>query len=408
LQPSFKTGLPMARTVNRLTPLSVSKLTKIGRHADGGNLYLTIAKDGSKRWTFMYSIGGRQREAGFGPVARVTLAEARRKGAEWRSLLGQGLDPMTESRASRDAAPKPTFGFCVEAFIKMKAPSWRSDRHHREWRQTLADHAASLWDIPVDEVGVEQVLDVLQPLWARLPDAGSRLRGRIETILDFASASTWRGALANPSRWRGNLQHIFAKRPALLRRHHAAMPYSKLPKFIAGLRNQRTPTSTALEFIILTAARASEALDVRWDEIDVEAAVWTIPAARMKAGVAHRVPLSPRVIEILTEMSAIRSSDFVFAGYRSRRPLSRRIVHRLAAGAGVTVHGFRSTFRDWAGEETPFPRELAEAALAHVAGSAAERAYRRGDALEKRRALMGEWAEFCAGGGALDSFRAQI
>jgi integrase len=388
----------MARSLNRLKALNVPSL-KVGRHSDGGNLYLIVGKDGSRRWTFMFSLGDRQREAGFGAAAKVSLAEARRKAAEWRSLLAHGVDPIEAKKGAseaRKAVPlKPSFGECVDELIKTKGPAWRSEKYRRQWRKTLVEDAGSIWDLPVDEVATEHVLGVLKPLWARLPDAASRLRGRMEATLDFAAANKWREPGPNPAQWRGNLAHLFPKRPAHQRGHHKALPYSELPAFVAKLREEDTTKARALELVILTATRISEVLGARWSEVDIEAAVWTVPGDRMKAAVEHRIPLAPRALEILAEMSAVRTNDYIFPGRRSRRPISRRPVYELAQAAGVTAHGFRSTIRDWAGEETHFSREVAEAALAHAVGNAVERAYRRGDALEKRRELMAAWALYC-------------
>jgi integrase len=398
----------MARQLKRLTARSVAAMTKPGRHADGGNLYLTVSRTGaavSKRWTFMFSFAGKQREAGFGSADAVTLAEARAKAAEWRSLLAKGIDPLAAKKATREAeAGRRTFGECSAELIKSKSSEWRNEKHRAQWSSTLHDYCGPILDKPVDAIDTQAVLGVLQPVWGRIPETASRLRGRIETVLDYAKASGLRSG-ENPAAWRGHLALILPKRQKLSRGHHATVPYADLPEFIAKLRDTETIHALALEFLVLTAARSGEVLGATWDEIDIEAKVWTVPAARMKSGREHRVPLSARAMAILDRMAEIRTGDLVFAGQRRRRPLSGAAMGALVTGA--TVHGFRSSFRDWAGEETSFPREIAEQALAHATGDATERAYRRGDALEKRRGLMTAWSNYCepAAGGNVFALR---
>jgi integrase len=389
----------MARQLKRLTARTVAAMKKPGRHSDGGNLYLTISKTGggvSRRWTFLFSLNGRQREAGFGPAAAVSLAEAREKAARYRSMLAKGIDPLDAKKAGREAqAGRRTFGQCADELIKSKRREWRSEIHAAQWRTTIDEYCGAILDKPVDAIDTQAVLGVLQPVWGRIPETASRLRGRIEAVLDYAKANGLRSG-ENPAAWRGHLALILPKRQKLSRGHHAAMPYGELPEFIAKLRATETIHALALEFLILTAGRAGEVLGATWDEIDSEAKVWVIPAARMKAGREHRVPLSGRAMEIVERMAEIRTGDLVFPG-RRRRPLSNPSLARLCP-ALATAHGFRSAFRDWAGDCTGFPRELAEAALAHVAGDATERAYRRGDALEKRRELMEAWAKYLEAG----------
>jgi integrase len=325
----------MARQLKRLTARTVAAMKKPGRHADGGNLYLTI---------------------------------------------------------SDSAAARKTFGQCADELIKSKRREWRSEVYAGQWRTTIDDYCRPILDKPVDAIDTQAVLGVLHPIWGRIPETASRLRGRIEAVLDYAKAHGLRSG-ENPAAWRGHLALILPKRQKLFRGYHAAMPYGDLPEFIAKLREAETIYALALEFLIPTAGRAGEVLGATWDEIDFDAKVWVIPASRMKAGREHRVPLSPRALAILERMAGIRTGDLVFAGQRRRRPLSGTTLAALVPGA--TVHGFRSAFRDWAGEETSFPREIAEQALAHATGGAVEQAYRRGDALEKRRGLMQAWAQFC-------------
>ncbi len=387
----------MARQAKRLTARTVAAMTKPGRHADGGNLYLTISRTGaavSKRWTFMFSFAGKQREAGFGPAAAVTLAEAREKAARYRSMLAKGIDPLDAKKADQEAAAaRKTFGQCADELIKSKRREWRSEVHAAQWRTTIDDYCGPILDKPVDTIDTAAVLSVLQPIWARIPETASRLRGRIEAVLDYAKANGLRSG-ENPAAWRGHLALILPRRQKLSRGHHAAMPYAEVPAFVGKLREAESIPALALEFLILTAARSGEVLGARWGEINMAAKIWTLEASRMKAGREHRVPLSARALAILDRMAEIRTGDLVFAGQRRRRPLSKTALAALVPGA-ATVHGFRSSFRDWCGNETSFPREIAEQALAHASGDTTEQAYRRGDALEKRRGLMEAWANYC-------------
>jgi integrase len=373
--------------------------TKPGRYGDGRGLYLAVSATSARKWVFRFTIAGRVTEMGLGNAA-VSLAQAREKAAEARKLVAAGVNPIEARReAGRLKAGKPTFGQCADALLEAKSPEWRNDKHRAQWKMTLETYASRLWSVPVDAVDTEAVLGVLQPIWQSKPETASRLRGRIETVLDAARA---KGHVArneaNPARWRGHLDKLLPKRQKLTRGHHAAMAFDDVPEFIGKLREREAVAALALEFAILTAARSGEVLGARWAEIDLDAKVWTVPATRMKAGREHRVPLSGRALAILETLAAARTGDFVFPGQKTGKPLSgmaMEMVLRRMKVDDVTVHGFRSAFRDWCGEATSFPRELAEAALAHVAGDATERAYRRGDALEKRRGLMEAWAGFC-------------
>ena len=373
--------------------------TKPGRYGDGRGLYLAVSGTSARKWVFRFTIAGRVTEMGLGNAA-VSLAQAREKAAEARKLVAAGINPIEARReAGRLAAGKPTFGQCADALLAAKSSEWRNEKHRAQWAMTLAEYAKPLRALPVDEVDTEAVLGVLQPIWQAKPETASRLRGRIETVLDAARA---KGHIArneaNPARWRGHLDKLLAKRQKLTRGHHAAMAFDDVPEFIGKLREREATAALALEFLTLTAARSGEVLGARWAEFDLEAKVWIVPAARMKAGREHRVPLSSRALAILAELAQARTGEFVFAGQKPGKPLSgmalEMVLRRMKVDS-VTVHGFRSAFRDWCGEATSFERELAEAALAHVAGDATERAYRRGDALEKRRGLMEAWAGFC-------------
>jgi integrase len=378
--------------------------TKPGRYGDGGGLYLVVSETGTRKWVFRFTFGARVTEMGLGNAA-VSLAQARDKAAEARKLVASGRNPIEVKRESeRVAAAKPTFGQCADALLEAKSSEWRNEKHRQQWKMTLTDYANPLRNLPVDEVNTQAVLSVLQPVWQTKPETASRLRGRIETVLDAARA---KGHIArneaNPARWRGHLDKLLAKHQKLTRGHHAALPFNEVPEFVGKLRERDAVAALALEFLVLTAARSGEVLGARWDELDLEANVWTIPAARTKAGREHRVPLSGRTLAILANLEDARIGDFIFAGQKPGKPLSgmaMAMVLRRLKLAHVTVHGFRSSFRDWCGEATSFPREIAEAALAHVPGDATERAYRRGDALEKRRTLMEAWAAYCEPGGS--------
>jgi integrase len=382
----------MARQMHTLSARTVATLTKPGRHSDGGGLYLNITASGARSWVFMWKADGKRREMGLGALRDVPLARARERAAEARQKLADGLDPI----AARDNRPQVmTFAEAADALIESMSSSWRNEKHRAQWKMTLTTYCEPLRAKPVTEIGTEDVLKVLQPLWTTKPETASRLRGRVERVFDFARARGQRSG-ENPARWRGHLDAVLPKRARLTRGHHKAMPFDEVPAFVTALRERDGMAPRALEFAILTAARSGEVFGASWDEFDLEAGVWIVPAARMKAGRVHRVPLSGRAIEILREMEQKRLSKLVFPGTKPGRPLSvmalEMVLRRMKVD--VTVHGFRSAFRDWAGERTHFPREVAEAALAHLVGDAVERAYRRGDALEKRRELMGAWANF--------------
>lgn len=372
--------------------------TKPGRYGDGAGLYLVVSPSSARKWVFRFSFAGKVTEAGLGSADLVSLAEARSKARDARKLLEAGKNPIeAKRRAASIEAGIPTFGAVADALIAAKESEWRNDKHRAQWRMTLTEYAAPLRSRPVDEIDTAAVLAVLTPLWQTKPETASRLRGRIEAVLDAAKAQGHRSK-ENPAAWRGHLSHLLPKRGKLTRGHHKAMAYQDVAAFVGRLRERDALAGLALEFCILTAARTGEALGSRWAEIDFSARVWTVPAGRMKAAREHRIPLSDRVLAILERLSEARTGDLIFPGQRAGKPLSSmamEMVLRRMKLDDVTVHGFRSAFRDWAGNETHFPRELAEAALAHVIGDKAEQAYRRGDALEKRRRLMEAWSAFC-------------
>jgi integrase len=381
--------------MGRLTARKV-QMAKPGVYVDGQGLRLIVGATGGRKWIFRFMRRSRSQEMGLGG-AGVSLAVARERAADARRMLVAGQNPIDGARLAR--AGRPTFGQVADDFLSAKQSEWRNVKHRAQWAMTLQRYCAPLRSVPVDEIDTTAVLEVLQPLWASIPETASRVRGRIETVLDAARA---RGLIgpheANPARWRGHLDKLLPKRQKLTRGHHAAMPFADVPQFMARLRKRDAVAALALEFTILTAARSGEVLGARWNEIDFGRKVWTVPAARMKGGREHRVPLSRRVLAVLKKLDSARTGEYVFSGRRPGKPLSgmamEMILRRMKAD-NTTVHGFRSSFRDWCGEVSTFPREVAEAALAHVAGDQTERAYRRGDALEKRRALMEAWANHC-------------
>jgi integrase len=388
---------PKSRQPHKLSARAVAT-AKRGRHGDGAGLWLIVSPMGAKKWVFRFSWARRPTEMGLGGYPAVSLAEAREKAAGARKLATAGTNPI-QARKAQASQGRKTFGECADALLAAKASEWRNEKHRQQWAMTLGTYAAPLRSRPVDEIDTETVLGVLQPLWRTTPETALRLRGRIEAVLDAARAKGYipRNE-ANPARWRGHLDKLLPKRGKLTRGHLAAMPYTEVPAFLAALREREAMAALALEFLILTAARSGEVLGARWSEIDLDAKVWIIPPARMKAAREHRVPLSGRAMAILARLYEAKTGEHVFSGQRPGKPLSpaalTMVLRRLQINR-ATIHGFRSSFRDWAGNETHFPRELAEAALAHVIGDKAEQAYRRSDALEKRRALMEAWAVYC-------------
>ena len=321
----------MAREINRLNARAVAIIKEHGRHADGGGLYLSISPNGGRRWVFLFRWHGKPTEIGFGSARDVTLARARELASQARAKLAEGINPKDAKRAPEGA----TFGACADRVVEAMRPSWRNRKHAAQWDMTLQVYAAPLRPLPVDRITTEDVLSVLKPLWTEKPETATRLRGRIERVLDAAKAQGLRAG-DNPARWRGHLDQLLAKRQRLARGHHAAMPYAELPAFISDLRTRQATAALALEFAILTAARSGEVLGARWDEFDLDRAVWTIPAVRMKAGREHRVPLSKGTLKIINTMDAVRNSDFVFYGQKPGKPLST-----MALENGATPHGDR-------------------------------------------------------------------
>jgi integrase len=377
---------------DKLSALKVQTAKKPGRYADGGGLYLFIPRPGYKLWTFRYQLNGKPREMSLGPVADVGLAEARDLAAHARRLTRDGKDPIEvrrETIAEHRVEQLKTVTFrqaALDFLATSKVEAFKSDKHRKQWRSTLQQYAFPvIGDLPLQSIDTALVLKTLLPVWKRTPETGSRLRGRIERVIDWAKPlGLFEGD--NPAQLRLLKDHLPAKGKA---EHHKAMPYADLPSFMKALRGRDSMSARCLEFTILTAVRTSEAIGARWSELDLDAAVWTIPATRMKAKRDHRVALSHRAVDILRSMS--RNGERVFS-------LSNMAILELLrgmAGNGVTVHGFRSTFSDWARDRTGYARDVIEMALAHAIQDKSEAAYRRGDAIDKRRRLMAEWARYC-------------
>ena len=397
-------GAQMARKIGVLSALAVGRESNPGFYSDGGGLYLRVGPTGAKSWVFRYRIDGKLRDMGLGPTHAVTLAEARAKATEARKLRVDGADPLQARQAVRqaaklEAAKAMTFQQCADAYIEAHRAGWKNEKHGAQWGATLAAHVYPVFgELPVAAIDTGLVMKALEPIWTTKTETASRVRGRIESVLDWATTREYRTG-ENPARWRGHLDNLLPARSKVQKvEHHAAMPYTDVGDFMARLRQQAGAGARALELAILTAARSGEILGARWDEIDMNAAIWTVPAGRMKAGQEHRVPLSAAALDVLGKMAAVREGDFVFAGGRAGKSLSNMamaMVLRRMELPELTVHGFRSTFRDWAAERTAYPSEVVEMALAHTIGNKVEAAYRRGDLFDKRRKLMDEWAKYC-------------
>ncbi|MGK7864855.1 tyrosine-type recombinase/integrase [Falsiroseomonas sp. E2-1-a4] len=397
------------------------RAAKPGIQVDGAGLMLVVKPTGTATWMFRYTFGGRRRDMGLGPARgsdAVPLAAVREKAADMRRLVAAGTDPL-DRRASEVAARAAaaevarravTFSQATERYLAAHEAGWRNEKHRAQWAMTLREYAGPhLGAMPVTAIETPNVVEVLRPIWHVKPETASRLRGRIEAVLDFATVHGWRDA-ANPARWRGHLDKLFPARGKVRPvRHHAALPWADLADFMGALRRREGAAARALEFCILTAARSGEVLGARWSEVDLQNAIWTIPAQRMKAGKTHRVPLSDAAVELLQTVGLLRDRSevdpFVFPGQGKERPLSvmavTMVLRRLKRG-DVTPHGFRSTFRDWCGETTTHSREVVEAALAHRVGDKVEQAYARGDLFAKRRTLMQDWARSCSSNSTAD------
>ncbi len=384
----------MARILNKLTATKIAKLAKRGRYGDGGGLWFNVGPSLGKSWVFRWTPrGGQPREMGLGPFPAVPLASVRALAAQCREHAAAGRDPREE----RDRDIGKTFGEVANLYLDAMDSRWTNEKTRWQWKDTLQVRCSRIHKRPIAEITTADILSILKPIWAETPETASRIRMRMENVIDYGKAQGWRQG-DNPGRWRGHLENILPRPQKLVQRHHAAMPYQELPVFMDRLAELKALAARALELLILTASRTSEILKAEWTEFDLEAGIWVIPAERMKAKRDHRIPLTEEALSILWPLSEACVSDFVFPGQKPGKPLSAMSMEMLLRRMKVenaTVHGFRSTFRDWCGDETNFPREVAEAALAHKVGNDIEQAYRRSDALEKRRRLMEAWSKYC-------------
>ena len=391
----------MARERNKLTALQVRRLKEPGRYGDGGNLFLYISPTGARSWVFRYRsrVTGKLRDMGMGPALDVTLERARERAAAARVLITEGIDPLDHARDRRMSAKlahavRMTFGQCATQYIATHRAGWRNTKHAEQWVATLDTYAAPITDLPVDAIDTALVLKCLEPHWGTKTETMTRVRQRIEAVLDWATARKLRQG-ENPARWKGHLDKLLPRRSKVQKVvHREALPYSDMPAFMAELRQRQGLSARTLELQILTAARPGEAAGAQWIEFDLDRGVWTVPSDRMKAGKEHRVPLSSAAVKMLKALPRIDGN--VFPGVKGR-PLTTAAGMALLKDMrpGITAHGFRSTFRDWAAECTAHPREVIEHALAHQLKDKAEAAYQRGDLFERRARLMADWARFC-------------
>lgn len=391
------------RSLSRLSAKFVKHVKDPGKYADGGGLWLQVHGPTSKSWIFRYRLDGRERELGLGPAADITLVEAREAAAEARRMKLSGVDPIDARRGLKagrqveEPLKQVTFDEAATAYIRSNQAGWKNAKHGAQWQSTLTAYATPVFGKrPVAEIDRPLVLKALEPIWATKSETASRVRGRIESILDWATVMGYRSG-DNPARWKGNLDKVLPARSRVRSvQHHRALAYAEMPEFVANLQGQTGVAAQALAFTILTAGRTSEILSARWEEVDLEAKLWTIPASRMKAGKKHRVPLTSAALDILDCRGSGKRAGLIFPHPTTASALSinamRSVLLRMKVD--VTVHGFRSAFRDWAAEKTSHANEVVEMALAHAIGSQVEAAYRRGDLLQKRTALMDDWSKY--------------
>jgi integrase len=396
----------MAREADRLNTLEVKRLDKPGYYCDGAGLYLQVSKTGSKSWIMRYTLGGKSCEMGLGSLNAFSLAEARVRAKAQRKLLADGKDPLATKRSDQlkvrmAEASIITFDQAASAFYEANSPAWRNPKHGEQWRNSLSNYASPvIGSMPVSAVETAHVLRILSPIWSTKTETATRVRGRIEKVLDWAKVQGYRTG-DNPAAWRGHLSEVLPKPSKVADAgHHAALPWSEIGGFMAALQAMQGAGARAMEIIILTATRTSEVLNAKWSEFDLDGKLWTIPKERMKGFREHRVPLSDPVVALLSKLRAESGGgEYVFAGRKANTTLSNmaamQTLRRMGRGE-VTVHGFRSTFRDWCSESTAFSRDVCEMALAHTIADKTESAYRRGDLIEKRRALMADWAAHCS------------
>jgi integrase len=390
---------------DKLTAISIRRKRDPGLYHDGAGLYLQVTEYDTQSWIFKFTLKGRARQMGLGSAELVSLAEARRKRDDARRLLLDGIDPIEARRSARQArelavVEAVSFKQAAMAYMSAHEAGWRNVRHAQQWPESLSLYVYPvLGALSVQAIDTALVLKVLEPIWTVKPSTASRVRGRIECVLDWARTRGHRIG-ENPARWRGHLDKLLPARTKVRKvKHHPALPFAEIGTFMVALHQQDSIAARALEFVILTAARSGEVLGARWEEIDLTNRVWTVPEDRMKAQRQHRVPLSEAALSVLNEMWPLRNGGFVFPSQDLTGALGHAALFMLLRRMGrgdVTTHGFRSTFRDWAAECTHYPNEVVEMALAHTVGSKVEAAYRRGDLFEKRRRLMADWATFCA------------
>jgi len=396
------------RTINRLTPLKVARLKKPGRYGDGLGLWLQVSRYGTKAWLFRYQREGKARQMGLGPLHTVTLAKARDKATACRRLLLDGVDPLEAKRQRRTTvadqkARALTFKQAAEKYIAANERHWKNAKHATQWSATLETYAFPiLGTLPVDEIDKNAVIRAVEPIWEAKRETANRVRGRIETVLNWAVARGYRKEGDNPARWKGHLEHALPKLGKKVR-HQPALPYAELPAFMAELRNREGASARALEFTILNMARTGAVIGATWNEVDLDEQVWTVPPERAGAKIIgentkpRRVPLSPRSIEILKSLPREKGNPHVFIGAKKGTGLSNMAMLELMRKLRpkYVPHGFRSTFKDWCAERTNYPNEVSEAALWHAVADKVEAAYRRGQLFEKRRLLADEWQRYC-------------
>lgn len=396
-------------TINKLSTLKIKNLKLVGYYNDGNGLYLQISKFNSKNWVFRYKFANKKREMGLGSVNILTLAEARQKAIELKKMLLDGLDPIALKNEKRrknqiKQLTKKTFKECAIAYINNNKASWKNRKTEQHWTNTLINYAYPIiGELDIEDIEINHILSILQPLWHKKTETASKLRGRIEKIIDFAIVNKNRKNKENPARWKNNLEHILPKKSDIHEvRHYPRLDYHQIPTFMEELCKRDGISIRALEFSILTATRSNETRGAKWGEIDFKNAIWTIPKNRMKESIEHRIPLTKQAISLLKKLYVVKDCDLMFPS-KNNRPLSdmaltsilRKMGYKDNNGNIITQHGFRSTFRDWAGETTNHEREVCEQAIAHRLAQGSEAAYQRGDFFEKRKELMKEWNNYC-------------
>lgn len=390
------------RAIHRLSALQVGRIKEPGVYPDGNGLYLQVTEHGTKSWIHRYTLAGKARWMGLGSLEFVSLSEARTLTVANRKLLHEGIDPIDSRKAHKrvmvyQRAEDTTFATCATRYIEAHRSGWKNPKHVMQWGNTLVTYAnPTIGKISVDQITVAMIEDILRPIWIKKPETADRVRGRIEKILGWAKVQGYRDG-DNPAAWKENLDHILPRRNQRIIKHHKALPYSEVEVFWKGLDTKTGYGVEALRILVLTATRTREAIGAEWKEFDLKRKIWTIPAERMKTKKLHRIPLSIKTVELLQNMQRLHQAKFVFPGMKVGRHMTGEAMLKCLEGRPITLHGFRSTFRDWADEQTDYPRDIIESALAHDFKTDVEAAYRRGDQLEKRRPLMEDWARFVTG-----------